>query len=63
MANFCRQCSLDMFDKDYKELANITTKEFWKQRKACVAICEHCGPIQIDPDGNCVSECHKPEGF
>jgi RNase P subunit RPR2 len=54
MADFCVQCAADMgFPTD---LANITTKEDWEKGLAVVVICEGCGIIQVDPDGNCISE-------
>jgi hypothetical protein len=56
MADFCKQCSIDMFSKDFKELAGITSPESWADGKAAVVICESCGFIQVDPDGNCVTE-------
>lgn len=65
MADFCKQCSIDNFGKDYRELAEITTQEDWNDGKASVVLCEGCGPIQVDPDGNCVSEnceCHGMSG-
>lgn len=56
MADFCKQCSIDLFKEDYKELAGITTQEDWQNGKAVCVICESCGFIQVDPEGNCVSE-------
>lgn len=56
MADFCKQCSIDIFGEDFRELAGITTQEGWNDGKAAVVLCEGCGPIQVDPDGNCVSE-------
>ena len=56
MADFCRQCSLDHFGTDFKELAGITSSEDWAEGKAVPVICEGCGFIQVDPDGNCASK-------
>lgn len=55
MADFCQQCSIEKFGKDFGELAGITTQEAWSKGESCVVICENCGPIQVDPDGRCVS--------
>lgn len=61
MADFCRQCSIETFGKDYRELAGITTQKDWEQAKASIVICEGCGIIQVDPEGNCVSkDCDHP---
>lgn len=56
MADFCKQCSIDHFGRDFGELAGITTPEGWQDGRAHIVICEGCGVIQVDPDGNCVSE-------
>lgn len=55
MADFCKQCSIDIFGEDFRELAGITSEKMWKEKQAFFALCEGCGPIQVDPDGNCVS--------
>jgi len=57
MADFCKQCSIDVFGKDFGELAGQTTQENWDKGLAASDICEGCGPIQVDPEGNCVSNC------
>lgn len=59
MADFCKQCSIEIFGKDFGELAGLTTVEDWANGKAVVALCEDCGPIQVDPDGNCITDCDK----
>lgn len=55
MADFCKACSVNMFGEDFKELANITQVAAWQEGKAVTVLCEGCGPVQVDPDGNCVS--------
>lgn len=61
MADFCKQCSIDTFGKDFGDLAGITKQEDWEHNHlAAVVICEGCGVIQVDPEGNCVSpDCDK----
>ena len=56
MADFCKQCSINTFGEDFGELAGITKEEWWRSGTACTAICEGCGPIQMDHEGNCVSQ-------
>lgn len=62
MADFCQQCSLDLFGEDYRELAGLATRE--AEDLHPVVICEGCGYIQVDNAGRCVSDdClvdHKP---
>ena len=55
MADFCKACSIDVFGEDFGNLAGITKQEYWEANTANLALCEDCGYIQIDPDGNCVS--------
>lgn len=60
MSSYCKACSEEIFGEDFRELANITKKEEWENGKAAVVICEGCGAIQIDPEGNCASfDCDK----
>ena len=55
MADFCKQCSERLFGEDFRELAGFTSAEAWAEGKAAVTTCEGCGPIQVDPEGRCVS--------
>ncbi len=55
MADFCKQCSIDLFSEDNRDLAGVTTPEVWTEGKGAIVICERCGIIQVDPDGNCAS--------
>lgn len=36
-------------------MAGITDPESWMRGEAVPVLCEGCGPIQVDPAGNCVS--------
>lgn len=56
MADFCRACSIELFGEDFKELAGITNPKKWQDGLAAGGLCEGCGFIQVDPDGNCVSQ-------
>lgn len=56
MADFCKKCSIKMFDKDFEELAGIiseadTNAGFFSG----AVICESCGPIQVNHLGECIS--------
>lgn len=57
MADFCKQCSIDMFGKDFNDLAGITTDEDIRQQIAAYVICEGCGPVFVNPDGSCMGDC------
>lgn len=56
MADFCKECARLLFGQEMPcDLHGITTVEDWAAGKAVAVICEGCGPIQVDPEGNCVS--------
>lgn len=57
MADFCKACSDKLFGPDMPpDLGGITKQAEWEQGKAVAVLCEGCGPIQVDPEGNCVSQ-------
>jgi hypothetical protein len=63
MAEFCRQCSIELFGRDHGDLAGITSRRDYQKGLAEVVICEGCGVIQVDPNGNCISnDCIKNHG-
>jgi len=54
MAEFCNQCAAELgFPSDF---VGVTSEEAWAAGRPAVVLCEGCGPIQVDPQGNCVSE-------
>ena len=56
MAEFCNACAKAIFGDDTPgDFARSTDEASWAEGRATVEICEGCGPIQVDPDGNCVS--------
>ena len=62
MASFCKQCSIETFGEDFGDFRGLTDENSWQKGLACVVLCEGCGPIQVDPTGNCLSDCfHKHE--
>lgn len=55
MADFCNQCAEALgFEKG--DLSGITTEEDYADNKAAIVICEGCGAIFVDPEGNCISK-------
>lgn len=56
MSEYCKACSEELFGPDYNDAAGITSVDDWKNGRAVVFICEGCGVIQVDPEGNCVSD-------
>jgi hypothetical protein len=62
MADFCNQCSEDL-GLPPGDMKGITKPEDWAKGMSVVVLCEDCGPIQVDPDGNCIStDCYKKHG-
>jgi len=60
MADFCRQCSVELFDKDYEDLKGLTSSRKIKSGEYASVLCEGCGFIHVDHEGSCVSsECKK----
>lgn len=63
MADFCRQCSVELFDADAGDLRGVTTDEEAKQGLYAVVLCEGCGPCQVTKEGICISsDCLKRHG-
>ena len=55
MTRFCKSCSPLASD-----FAGITSTKNKTNGLAAIVICEGCGVIQVDPDGNCIStDCLK----
>ena len=63
MADFCKQCSIETFDKDFEELANLMPAEKYNAEEGigALALCEGCGPVVVAIDGTCLGNCMNPE--
>ncbi len=55
MADFCKQCSIEEFGEDHKDLAGLSTAEDTANGLYPVVLCESSGPIQVDHEGACIS--------
>ena len=55
MADFCRQCSLEIFGKDTQELAGLGDGRELTEGHGWRALCEGCGPAIVDDEGRCIS--------
>jgi len=64
MANFCKQCSLYMFGPGYNDFENIGKgKPPLKKGYGYPVLCEDCGPILVNADGECITkDCLKNHG-
>ena len=67
MADFCRECSIDRFGKDYGELRDLCQDKTitLSGDEGFPTTCEGCGPTLVDWAGQCISsnclEKHTPE--
>ena len=54
MADFCSQCSIELFGRDYGDMKGLCTTGY-----VMTVLCEDCGPIYVNPTGQCVCNCSK----
>lgn len=60
MADFCKQCSIDIFCEDFGDLKGLVTEEEVKEGFFAAVICEGCGFIIVDHLGVCKDKnCEK----
>lgn len=64
MADFCKQCSIDVFGEDYRDLAGLMMDEDADKGYVYHVLCEDCGPnCVVDNQGVCQSRtCLKQHG-
>ncbi|AIW04010.1 hypothetical protein EM69_004005 [Salmonella enterica subsp. enterica serovar Typhimurium] len=56
MADFCKECSIDMWGKDTGDLSGLITEAEVKEGYGAVVICEGCGIIRVDNNGKRLEE-------
>ncbi len=59
MADFCKQCSMDMFGEDFGDMKGLGDGEPLKPGWGYQVLCEDCGPTLVDEDGKCIADCDK----
>ena len=52
MADFCKQCSIEMFGTDTGDLAGLSTPVDTAAGTFAIVLCEGCGSIAVDHEGN-----------
>ena len=63
MADFCKQCSIEMWGKDTEDFKGIQTAEHTSHGIFTHVICEGCGHTQVNHLGVCVSpDCLERHG-
>lgn len=59
MADFCKQCSIELFDRDFKDMSSLCGPD-----EIALVLCEGCGQCWVDSDGICMSkDCLKKHGI
>lgn len=55
MADFCRDCSIAMFGRDFRDFASLMKPEGYSnepgKEAGALVLCECCGPIIVDING------------
>lgn len=51
MADFCKECSEEIFCEDMGDLAGLTTEEMTLNEEYAHVLCEGCGDILVDHTG------------
>ena len=54
MAEFCKQCSEDIFGRDFGDLANLSRPIDTLFSRYPVVVCEGCGVTQVNHKGFCI---------
>lgn len=63
MSDYCKQCSEEIFGRDFHDMKGLSTEEDTSNGKYAVVLCECCGPCQVDHLGMCVSiDCGERHG-
>ena len=55
MADFCKQCSEELFGEDFKDLAGLGDGSKLEEGFGWQALCEGCGPTYVNDDGECIT--------
>lgn len=63
VASFCAQCSVKMFNEDFRDFANMLHPEDAERGLVVPVICEGCGATFVDQEGKCVDvDCLEGHG-
>lgn len=62
MADFCKQCSEEMWGHDNRDLAASEHDIELGGYKRLYTLCEECGPTMVDRDGKCIGACRLKHG-
>jgi len=58
VADYCQQCSIELFGEDHRELAGLGPEgQTLEPGYGWSVLCEGCGPTLVDDDGKCIAKC------
>ena len=64
MADFCKDCSIEMWGKDNEDLSNLISRERVLQGYAARVLCEGCEGILVNHLGVCIDpQCKKHSSY
>lgn len=61
MANFCKQCSIENFGKDFLDMHGCISEKEAAEGFGAVVICEGCGVTTVDHEGVCQGGCARKD--
>jgi hypothetical protein len=61
MADFCKQCSEEIFGEDHGDLKPLNPEPL-EAGEGYAVLCEGCGPTLVDNEGKCLWNCLKHHG-
>jgi hypothetical protein len=63
MASFCKQCSIDVFGKDFGDMKDLGPAGELAEDEGWLCLCEDCGLTIVSQDGTCINAgCFKHHG-
>ena len=62
MADFCKQCSIEIYGEDCKDLYDLNDGEKLKPGSGWKVLCEGCGITLVDNEGKCINKDCKKHG-
>jgi len=54
MADFCMQCSIELFNEDFEDFKGIGKGKNLPEGSGWSVLCEGCGMTLVDDEGKCI---------
>jgi len=63
MADFCKQCSIELFGEDFEDLKGLGDGKVLEPGFGWSCLCEGCGSAIVNDEGECIAaHCIKKHG-